>query len=195
MRKTTYGGKYDVIVAGGGPGGLPAAVAAARTGARTLLLEQSAILGGLMVSSMPLLGFVDRSGRTVLGGIPGEMVERLDKKKATRGHVVDPTSASLTIINPNWMRILCFEMCKEAGVDVRMYSRLTDVKTENNRVTGVKACCIEEDVEFDCDILIDGTGNGTALYFAGAHYTRNKSLQPGSLEFTIGNVNIPAFLR
>ena len=195
MRKTVYGGKYDVIVAGGGPGGLPAAIAAARMGAKTLLLEQSAILGGLMVSSMPLLGFVDRSGRTVLGGIPGEMVERLDRKKGTRGHVVDPTSASLTIINPNWMRILCFEMCREAGVEVRMYSRLTDVKTENKRVCGVKACCIEEDMEFDSGMLIDGTGNGTALHFAGAHYTRNKRLQPGSLEFTIGNVDINAFIR
>ena len=195
MRKTVYGGKYDVIVAGGGPGGFPAAIAAARMGMKTLLLEQSAILGGLTVSSMPLLGYVDRSGRCVLGGIPGEIVKRLDDKKATRGHVVDPTSASLTIINPNWMRILVFEMCREAGVETRLYSRLTDVRVEGGRVRGVTACAIEEDVTYDTSMLIDATGNGTAMYFSGAHFNRNESLQPGSLEFTIGNVNFPAFLR
>ena len=195
MRKTVYGGKYDVIVAGAGPGGLPAAIASARMGMKTLLLEQSAILGGLAVSSMPLLGYVDRSGRCVLGGIPGEIVSRLDRKKATRGHVTDPTSASLTIINPNWMRVLAFEMCREAGVETRLYSRLTDVQVKNGRICGVTACAIEEDVTYDTTMLIDATGNGTAIHFSGAHYSRNASLQPGSLEFTIGNVNIPAFLR
>ena len=143
MAETVYGGSYDVIVAGGGPGGLPAAIAAARAGMKTLLLEQHAMLGGLTVSSMPLLGYVDRAGRLVLGGIPNEIVTRLQQKKASRGHVTDPTSASLTLINAIWMRILACEMCDEAGVDTRLYSRLTDVKVENGRVVGVTACQIE----------------------------------------------------
>lgn len=195
MAETVYGGKYDVIVAGGGPGGLPAAIAAARAGMKTLLLEQHAMLGGLTVSSMPLLGYVDRAGRLVLGGIANEIVTRLQEKKASRGHVTDPTSASLTLINANWMRILACEMCDEAGVDARLYSRLTDVKVENGRVVGVTACQIEQHVYYETAMLIDATGNGTAMHFAGAHYERNQILMPGSLEFAIGNVDIDAFLR
>ena len=53
---------YDVIIIGGGPGGLPAAIAAARAGQKVLLVERSAALGGLANSGLPLLGFVDRAG-------------------------------------------------------------------------------------------------------------------------------------
>ena len=111
---------YQVIVIGGGPGGLPAAIAAARQGKKTLLIERSAALGGLAISALPLLGFVDRAGNHVLGGIAQEFIDRMAKEDGTIGHIRCPIHNSLTIINPNWFRIIAFEMCREAGVDVML---------------------------------------------------------------------------
>lgn len=195
MKGTTWGQDYDVIVAGGGPGGLPAAIAAARMGMKTLLLEKSAILGGMAVSSLPLLGYIDRSGRRVLGGIAQEFIGRLIQKNGSRGHIVCPTSASLTIVNPNWFRVLAFEMCREAGVDTHLYAHLADVHVDNGRVRGVTASELGQDVYYGAGVLVDATGDAWAAYLAGANYLKNERLQPGSLVFTVGNVDIDAFLR
>ncbi len=183
--------KYDVIVVGGGPSGIPAAVAAARNGMKTLLVERGAALGGLMISGLPVLGFVDRSGRTVLGGIAEEIVhKRLEEFGATSRAVRCPVHNSLTFFNPHWMRIICFEICDEAGVDLALYSELTDVKVSDGKVKGITILKRGEVEEYETDILIDATGDGTAAYFAGAEYTQNEKLQPPSLIFTIGNVDL-----
>ena len=50
-------GSYDLIVIGGGPGGFPAAIAAARAGIKTLLVERNAFLGGVAATGLPLLAF------------------------------------------------------------------------------------------------------------------------------------------
>ena len=75
-----YLGKYDVIVVGGGTAGVPAAIAAARGGAKTLLVERTGGLGGLMATGMPALGILDRQLNKVVGGITDEIVNELKKE-------------------------------------------------------------------------------------------------------------------
>lgn len=186
--------KYDVIVVGGGPGGIPAAVAAKRMGMKTLLVERSAVLGGLAISGLPILGFIDHSGRRVLGGIAEELMMRLKKVGAFREHVRCPVHNSLALYNHNWMRIECFELCREEGVDLALYSDLMSVKVDNGRVCGITVLCRGEIHEYECRILIDATGDGVAAYMAGARYQKSRKLQPGSLTFTMGHVDIPAVL-
>ena len=67
---------YDIVVLGAGPGGLAAALAAARNGAKVLLAEKNGYLGGNMTLGLPLLGFLDKDGRTVIRGIAQEAVSR-----------------------------------------------------------------------------------------------------------------------
>lgn len=186
---------YQVIVIGGGPGGLPAAIAAARQGKKILLIERSATLGGLAISALPLLGFVDRAGNHVLGGIAQEFIDRMAKENGTIGHIRCPIHNSLTIINPNWFRIIAFEMCREAGVDVMLYSELMDVEMHGNRICSVRALCRGDERTFSADIFIDATGDGCLAAKAGAEYVKNEHLMPPSLTFTIGNVDIDTFLR
>ena len=50
--------QYDVVVVGGGPGGIPAAIAAARQGAKVLLVERNGYLGGNMTIGLPLLAYL-----------------------------------------------------------------------------------------------------------------------------------------
>ncbi len=184
---------YDLIVVGGGPGGLPAAIAAARAGLKTLLVERSAALGGLANSGLPLLGFVDRAGDHVVGGIPQEFVDRLSLLGGTMGHYPCPVHNSLTIINPHWFRIVSFEMCREAGVDVLLYAELMDVKTEKDRITEITALCRGEVRSFLASTFIDATGDACLATRAGALCQKAEKLQPPSLTFTIGNVDKDRF--
>ena len=187
--------QYDLIVVGGGPGGLPAAIAAARSGLKTLLVERSAALGGLAISGLPLLGFVDRAGDHVMGGIPQEFVDRLAKVDGTLSHVHCPVHNSLTIINPHWFRIVSFEMCQEAGVDVLLYAELMDAKKEGDRITQITVLCRGEARSFTAPVFIDATGDACLATRVGALCEKNEKLQPPSLTFSVGNVDLDRFMQ
>ena len=79
-------GEYDVLVAGGGPAGLAAALAAAREGARTLLVERHGFLGGMGTAGLvgSFCGFytTGREKKTIIGGIGARVIDRLDTRHA-----------------------------------------------------------------------------------------------------------------
>ena len=85
--------KYDVIVAGGGTAGFSAAIAAARNGAKTLVIEQNGYLGGTSTMGVPFLAVFDGKGNQVVGGILEEVVQRLVKEHAYANHFPSPESA------------------------------------------------------------------------------------------------------
>ncbi|MBR7165292.1 MAG: FAD-dependent oxidoreductase, partial [Clostridia bacterium] len=77
-REVPVKGHFDVLVCGGGPAGFIAAVASARNGAKTALVERYGFLGGAATASLvnPISTF-KRDGKQVIGGIPWEFVESL----------------------------------------------------------------------------------------------------------------------
>lgn len=75
-----------------------------------------------------VLAFWDIKGRQVVGGIAQEFVDRLEQAGASYGHEYCPHHQSVTLIHPFYSRILCFEMVKEAGVELLMHCELADVK-------------------------------------------------------------------
>ena len=83
--------KCDVLVVGGGPAGIAAAIAAARNSADTILLERYGALGGLATGGLIilLLTMDDGEGRQVIAGLCQEFIDRLD----ARGASVQPTAA------------------------------------------------------------------------------------------------------
>lgn len=189
--------EYDIAVIGGGPGGIPAAIAAARQGAKVLLVERNGFLGGAAASGLGLLGFLDRQGRKVLSGIPEEFVERLAEVGGTLGHNRCPVHNSITPIQPDIFRIIAIEKCRDAGVDLLMHCELLDVKVDNRKITKVVVFGKGHQIEINAKVVIDATGDGDVAYMAGASYTKGQDgtglMQPASLMFTVGNVNLESF--
>ena len=99
-------GKYDVVVVGGGTAGVPAAIAAGRGGSKTLLVERTGGLGGLMASGMPALGILDRQQNKVVGGIADEIVQELKAEGLAFGDLRCPLHNSITTVSPWWWRIV-----------------------------------------------------------------------------------------
>ena len=109
----------DVIVAGGGPAGISAAVSAARAGAKVRLFEMHGALGGVWTSGLLgcLIDFdksaIDREIMRRLKAL-GVLLVRNPRRKEAR-------VANFTY-DPECMKVVCEEMCTEAGVDFRLHS-------------------------------------------------------------------------
>lgn len=199
MNQTKILQDYDVIVVGGGPGGIPAAIASAREGMRTLLVEKNPFLGGVASTGLPLLAFFDREGSQVVGGIGYEIIENLEPIGGSfAGHIPCPLHNSITPVNPFLFRNIAGEMCQEAGVDIFFSTDLRDVKVDDGKVSAVTLYSRNMEYEVNCKTLVDATGDGMAVYLAGANYSVGRegdsSIQPVSLVFSVGNVDLEEML-
>lgn len=191
--------QFDVAVIGGGPAGIAAALASARNGARVLLAERHEYLGGNMSSGLPLLGFLDKNGNQVTGGIAQEIVDKLTLRGACLGHNPCPLHNSVTIIDSEMMKVLAFEMCREAGIQVLLHSEVVDVNVENGRIDQVYLMGKGTRYDIKASVFIDGTGDGDVAFLAGATYEKGQQdtgvLQPPSLLFTLNNFNEEKFWK
>ena len=79
--------RAEVLVVGGGTSGCVAAIAAARAGADTLLVERYGFLGGTATFGNPFHGFMDGHGKLVVRGIPDEIIQRLVEEGGSSGHL------------------------------------------------------------------------------------------------------------
>ncbi len=187
----------DVVVIGGGPGGLAAAVSAAREGAKVLLVERNGYLGGQLGSGLPFLAFWDRKKRQVIGGIAQEFVDRLAEVDGTKGHAYCPFHLSTTMIHPFYSRIIAFQMVKEAGVDLLLHSELTGVKVENGKIQSVTVTGKGCPIEISADVFIDGTGDGDLGYMSGAECQKGQAdthvMQPPTLMFNLAGIDFDRF--
>ena len=188
----------DVAVIGGGPGGLPAAIQAARMGKKTVLVERNGFLGGTLSSGLGILGYLDRKGRKALGGLAQEFSDRLTAYGGAIGHYPCPVHNSITPISPDWMKIVAVEMCSEAGVEILFNSELLDVAVENGRVVCAEVYGKCTHTMLRAKVFIDGTGDGDAAYMAGACYVSGQDgtgiMQPCTLMFTVTGYDLEKFL-
>lgn len=189
--------EYDVVVIGGGAGGLCAAIAAAREGAKTILVERTGVLGGCAASGLTILGYLDRQGRPCLGGLPQEINMRLREMNGAMGHFRCPVHNSMSPISAPMMKILAVEMCKEAGVDILFNCDLTDVKLEKGAITEVTVYGKCTDIRIKGKVFVDGTGDGDLAYMAGCDFVSGQDgtgiMQPSTLVFTMTGFDLEKF--
>jgi hypothetical protein len=185
--------EYPVTVLGGGVAGAVSALACARNGVKVLLVERSDFLGGVAVSGLGLLGFKDRAGHTIIGGIAKELVEELRRQNATLGENYCPILTSLTPIDPNVMRLIIMNKCSEAGIEILLHTEVINAEIEDGRV---KAAILHGKGHFykvQSQVFIDATGDGDFAYLCGAHYQLGNGegeIQAGSMIFSMVGVNL-----
>ena len=114
--------EVDVLIAGGGPAGIAAALSAARNGAKTLLIEKSGFLGGNATTWLPLFCFFDVNGNQIIKGIPQEIVDRLIRRGGASRHYRCKLFNSYTICDPEMLKLTAVEMLEEAGVEVLLHT-------------------------------------------------------------------------
>lgn len=193
----------EVLVVGAGPAGIGAAIAAARNGAKVMLLERYGFLGGNLTIAMvnPMFTFHDIKGRQVIRGIAGELVDRLVQLKSSHGHVSDLTfdNASMTPFDPEGMKYLLFEMVKEAGVELLLHTWAVGVVKEGSKVTGViienksgrQVICPQYIV--DCSADADIATMSKAPFVKGRK--EDGAMQPVTLFFRIGGIDMNTLRR
>lgn len=198
-KQITVEKKYDVIVCGGGTSGVAAAIAAARGGASTLLIERVGSLGGqLCFSGPPGFAFAhlfNPKGEQDAAGI----IEEIHSRMLKEGHALPHLKPELRLeagytfsyVDPDWFSITIFEMMQEAGVELLLHSLVVDVTKSDDKVTGVIVENTNGTMFISGKMVIDCTGEGDIAIRAGApyEYVDRKTVQPHTISFTMDGVN------
>ncbi|MDR1971619.1 MAG: FAD-dependent oxidoreductase [Treponema sp.] len=181
----------DIVIAGGGPAGIGAAIAAGREGARTILIERMFYLGGALTGGLVSKIAISHRNR----GIAAELLERLDRYQGTsfiqnRPEVpVDPELAKL---------ILDRMVIDEAGTEVRFGSVLSQAAAEGREIKALLVSSINGLQGIRAKYFIDCTGDGQLNFLAGgASMIGNDEGGPGSaptLMFRIAGVDVDRFI-
>ncbi len=209
----------DVVVVGGGPGGIGAALAAARNGADTMLVERYGHLGGMgtggLVTIIPNL--TDINGKQQIAGITQEWIDRLDEREATdcpgpdewgsddkelvryyADHSFFMTRLERVIysvhIDAEISKYVLNNMAEEAGVKVYLHSWGTEPVMEGNKVRGVIFESKSGRQAILAKVVIDSTGDGDLLPFTEARFETDipSGFRIGNLAlcFWIANVDL-----
>ena len=170
-------GEYDVVVAGGGMAGVGAAIAASRGGAKTILIENTSMLGGLATAG--------------LVNIPLDFVSGIGKEFSDKLTAMDGLRKNNS--NPEKHKLLFDRMVKEAGCDVLLVTPLIDTIVEGNTVKGVIIHTKTGKKAIMGKRFVDATGDSDLVYFAGGETMTGRpedGMSMGcSLEFTMGGVD------
>jgi FAD dependent oxidoreductase len=190
---------YDVLVVGGGNAGCAAAIASARHGARTLLVERYGFLGGTATAAMvgPWMTFHSGSKR-IVGGIAQEIVERLQRMGGSPGHIHDSSDyvSTVTPFDPEIHKALLFDLMRESGVDLLLHAyflRAIRNPVDGSSVEGAVFATVGNEREYRAAHTIDATADALVAFSAGAGTQQGDErgrVQPASLMFRLSHVDL-----
>lgn len=184
--------EVDVLVIGGGPSGIMAALAAAEDGANVMLVESRSFVGGNMTIGLPILGFLGQKGNQIIKGLPQKYIDRLKAVNASSEHRPCPLHMSLTLVEPEAVKTVALQMLVEAGVHILFYSFFAGVVMEEDALKGV---IIESKAGREVilsKIVIDCSGDADVAYRAGVPCefgNEDGGVQPPTLMFCLGGVD------
>ncbi len=197
----------DVVVIGGGPSGMCAAIAAAREGVRVILVEQAGFSGGMATRGLvgPFMTCYDAKGETmIIRGLFEEIVNRM----VERGFAIHPSEVHggtaftswikighehVTPFEPEGLKVIMDEMLTEAGVKVLYHTDFLRPVMEKDTIIGVLVSSKRGMEIIQGTIVIDCTGDGDVAFRSGVPYEMGNEelnlMQPASMFFQISNVD------
>lgn len=180
----------DVLVCGSGCAGTAAALAAARCGARVLLVERAPFAGGIITCvGLPYFDGIARisDNRIVVRGIP---LELLSKSGVCAADATHTAKHNPTIHNTFAFKLLLDQtlQAERERLQVLFNSFACGVETSGGRITAVDIANKDGLVRVQPQVVVDCTGDADVAAWAGAPFEQNVEVQPLTLHFRIGNV-------
>ncbi|MHC4586721.1 MAG: FAD-dependent oxidoreductase [Planctomycetota bacterium] len=175
----------DVLVVGGGPAGIGAALGAARKGAKTLLIENHGFFGGVAswCLGMPINQMrPDSQSRSKIH----ELI--IEKLKAYGEQAVRIGQHQLWC-NVDYLKVAVLDALDEVGCKYLVHTQAVDTLVEDNRITGVIVTTKQGLATIRAKVFVDCTGDADVSYFAGAETMKEVgSLSPMTLCLNLTNV-------
>jgi len=198
----------DVLVVGGGMAGIAAAIASARAGARTILVERAGWLGGMGITGATGLhtfynvfdGHPGAARLRLVAGIPQELVDRVQALGGGVGHVRMERGGDfvsmLTPVEPETFKLAAAQLCVESGVRLLFHTVMDEVVASDGRIERVVVWNKAGRSLLRAAQYVDCTGDGDLAAYAGAPFQHFKPGDPGAyaagFTFRLCNVDLAA---
>lgn len=201
---------YDVLVVGGGPAGVCAAIAAGRLGMKTLLVEQNGFCGGMATAGLvgPFMTCYDAKGeRMIIKGLFEEIVDRM----VEQGYAIHPKDVPggtpftswikighdhVTPFEAEGLKLVLDEMLQEAGVELLLHTTFTAPILDGNRLLGIKAFSKAGEESLYAKVVIDCTGDGDVAFRCGVPFEMGNEelglMQPATMFFQLSGIDSDA---
>ena len=213
-RTATLAAEADVLIVGGGPAGIGAAIGAAEAGARVILVERYGFLGGNATAAlvMPLMSFHTQGeslqqfgsaslmpgdhgpGHPVIAGVLRTLLEKIIRA----GGAISPSLETGYVVpfDPEIFKLVALKMLDEFGVTFLLHALATDVITDSDHL-GVVFETKSGPLVIRAKTVVDCTGDGDIAAFCGAEYETGREhdrlVQPMTLMFRIVDFERQAF--
>lgn len=164
--------RYDIAIAGGGSAGVAAAVAAARTGMKTILIERQSAFGGAATNAWvsAYCGFYTRGEQPiqVVFGVGEEILQRLKEYGEDINYTISPSTKNASIrFHPEMIKLVLDDLISESAVTARLFTGVIGVNKRGNRIESILLQDDEKTYRVRAKAFIDTTGNGNLLHMAG----------------------------
>ncbi len=164
---------FDVVVVGSGSAGSPAAIAAARSGARTLLIEKLPFLGGNSTAVLDTFyGFYtpgDRA-RKVVGGIGDEVIAGLHDLGPVLERPNTYGAGTGVTYHSEHLKVVWERLVEEAGVEIMLHAFVQDAAVSDGRITGLTVATKSGLREIAAGVFVDCSGDADVCHHAGFGY-------------------------
>jgi hypothetical protein len=185
-RKRSHTIKTKVLVVGGGPAGIGAAIGSAKTGAETLLIENYGFFGGVASWSIGMCMNQMRPNSEPRGFVH----ELLLKKLQNYGEQAVRLSTHQFFVNVEYLKVAVLDALDEVGCKYLVHVKAVDAITKGNRLTGVIVSTKSGLVEIMADVIIDCSGDADIAFFAGAPILKETgNLAPQTLLLNVSNID------